>query len=177
MNKKYFNWDTITSMSMKIATQIRKSNWRPDYVVGLTRGGLVPAVLLSHELDIPCETLKVSLRDNKINEKYNDSYTKGIAELESCAWMAEDAHAGKKILIVDDINDTGDTLLWIKKDWKSMCHPYDSVWDSVWANNVRVAVLHNNTPSKFSDVTYVASEINKEENPMWIVYPWEFDNV
>ena len=165
MNKKYFNWDTITSMTMKIASQIRKSNWRPDYIVGLTRGGLVPAVLLSHELDVPCETLKVALRDGKEGEMAESNY-----------WMAEDAYEGKNILIVDDINDTGDTLLWIQEDWRNGHYPFTDRWDSVWGNNVRVAVLHNNASSKFTDVTYVASEIDKDKNPMWIVYPWEKDD-
>ena len=163
MNKKHFNWNTITSMTMKIASQIRKSNWRPDYVVGLTRGGLIPAVLLSHELDIPCETLKVALRDGDENE--------------SNYWMAEDAHEGKNILIIDDINDTGDTLLWIQEDWRNAHYPGNDRWDSIWGDNVRVAVLHNNAPSKFVNVTYVASEINKNKDPQWIVYPWEKSNV
>ena len=165
MNKKRFNWDTITSMTMKIASQIRKSNWRPDYIVGLTRGGLVPAVLLSHELDVPCETLKVALRDGKEGEMAESNY-----------WMAEDAYEEKKILIVDDINDTGETLLWIQEDWRNSHYPFTDRWDNVWSDNVRVAVLHNNAPSKFTDVTYVASEIDKDKNPMWIVYPWEKDN-
>ena len=122
MNKKHFNWDAITSMTMKIASQVRKSNWQPDYIVGLTRGGLMPAVLLSHELGIPCETLKVALRDGEIQE--------------SKTWMAEDAYDGKKILIVDDINDTGNTLLWIQEDWRSSCYPGNDRWEDVWGNNV-----------------------------------------
>jgi len=161
MNKKHFNWDAITSMTMKIASQVRKSNWQPDYIVGLTRGGLMPAVLLSHELGIPCETLKVALRDGEVQE--------------SKTWMAEDAYDGKKILIVDDINDTGNTLLWIQEDWRSSCYPGNDRWEDVWGNNVRVAVLHDNMPSKFSNVTYVASEIDKARDPVWIVYPWEKD--
>ena len=159
MNKKYFNWDTITSMTMKIASQIRKSNWRPDYIVGLTRGGLVPAVLLSHELDIPCDTLKVALRDG---DEQEHNYA-----------MAEDAYNGKKILIVDDINDTGETLLWIQEDWRNGVFPGNERWEDIWGSNVRVAVLHDNMPSKFQNVTYVASEINKNKDPQWIVYPWE----
>ena len=87
--------------------------------------------------------------------------------------MAEDAFDGKNILIVDDINDSGATLSWIKEDWPSGCLPNDSAWDSVWHNNVRFAVLVNNAVSGFKDVDYVGTEINKQETPCWVVFPWE----
>ena len=89
--------------------------------------------------------------------------------------MAQDAYDGKKILVVDDINDTGNTLLWIQEDWRNSCYPGDERWEDVWGSSVRVAVIHDNMPSKFSSVTYVASEINKDREPIWIVYPWERD--
>jgi len=79
-----------------LARQISLSDWRPDYIVGLTRGGAIPAVMLSHYFGIPCETLKVSLRDG--------------GSCESNLWMAEDAYEGKNILVVDDINDSGATI-------------------------------------------------------------------
>ena len=43
--------------------QMDNSQWRPDIVVGLTRGGLVPANMISQYFDVPLETLKVKLRD------------------------------------------------------------------------------------------------------------------
>ena len=158
-DKTYFEWNDIQEMTRRVGDQIKRSNWQPDYIVGLTRGGLVPAVILSHYLGVPCETLKVALRDEE--------------ETESNYWMAEDAYKDKNILIVDDINDTGDTLLWIQEDWRNGYYPFTDRWDSVWGSNVRVAVLHNNASSKFTDVTYVASEIDKSIEPTWIVYPWE----
>ena len=108
MTKKvYYTDKQIDGMVHDIIRQMNNDNWMPDYVVGLTRGGLVPALKISHYLGVPMETLKVSLRDN------------GVAgeACESNCWMAEDAYDGKHILIVDDINDTGATLNWIKKDW------------------------------------------------------------
>jgi hypoxanthine phosphoribosyltransferase len=162
---KYYVFNIIRDMI--------KDNWRPDYIVGLTRGGLVPAVLFSQYLDVRMETLKVSFRDGE--------------ECETNLWMAEDAigctpegstsrydpYHRKNILIVDDINDSGRTLQWIKDDWRSGAFPNDSVWDTVWGYNVRVAVMINNTASEFKDVDYVGKEINKNEHPEWCVFPWE----
>jgi hypoxanthine phosphoribosyltransferase len=80
----------------------------------------------------------------------------------------------KNILVVDDINDTGATFDWIKKDWQSGCLPNeDSAWNSVWSKNVRFAVLTNNLSSKFDEVSYYSKEVNKAEEDVWLVYPWE----
>jgi hypoxanthine phosphoribosyltransferase len=119
------------------------------------------------------ETLKVSLRDN-------------TSLPESNLWMAEDAYGHpvydpmcgdngrKKILIVDDINDSGATLNWIRQDWQSSCFPKDERWKDVWGNNVRVACLYDNESSKSKlDVTYSAVSINKANKDVWIVFPWE----
>ena len=89
--------------------------------------------------------------------------------------MPQDALDGKKILIVDDINDTGDTLSWIKEDWNNSCKFYEKGKSPEinWEENVRFAVLIENEPSNFGGVDYVSKFINKNENPQWIVYPWE----
>lgn len=176
IKKKYYEYLHIHEMVNKIAWQMYKDNWRPDYIVGLTRGGLIPAVVMSNTLGIPMETLKVSLRDSD-------------TESESNLWMAEDAYGyggsfegkpifdeykQKKILILDDINDTGATLDWIIQDWQSSCLPNSTHWADVWGNNVRFAVLIDNLSSNFSRrVEYTAKEINKAEDDSWIVFPWE----
>lgn len=178
IKKKYYEYLHIHDMVSNIVSQMYKDNWRPDYVVGLTRGGLIPAVIMSNIYHIPMETLKVSLRDSDTGPESN-------------LWMAEDAfgqvvdHAvedrkvkvhgtRKNILILDDINDTGATLDWIVNDWQSSCLPNDPLWDEVWGNNVRFAVLIDNLSSNFSrKVDYSAKEINKAEDDSWIVFPWE----
>jgi hypoxanthine phosphoribosyltransferase len=139
---------------------MNKDNWQPDYIVGLTRGGLVPANMLSQYLDIPMHTLKVSLRDDNFDPESN-------------LWMAEDAYEGKNILVVDDINDTGTTLNWIKEDWPSGCLPNDERWESTWGTNVRFAVLVDNQDSKFHNIDYSGIDINKAEEDVWVVFPWE----
>ena len=173
MNKIYYTWQDVEHQTQEILRQLQKDAWQPDYVVGLTRGGLVPANLISQYLECPMETLKVSLRDDAIQPESN-------------LWMAEDAYGHevydpmcfgdgrKKILIVDDINDSGATLNWIKLDWMSSCMPVDRRWDEVWDNNVRVAVLVDNEASASElNVRYSAVDLNKAEQDVWIVFPWE----
>jgi hypoxanthine phosphoribosyltransferase len=80
----------------------------------------------------------------------------------------------KRILIVDDINDQGTTINWIKQDWQSGCHPSDERWaDEIWGNNVRFAVLTHNFSSHFKDPDYYVWTVNKAEEDCWLVYPWE----
>lgn len=157
----------------KICRDITVDNWKPDYIVGITRGGLIPAVMISHYFNIPCHTLNVSLRDN-------------IDFCESNCWMSEhalgynsetgspDDSLKKKILIVDDINDTGNTINWIKNDWRSTCLTYNKEWDTIWGDSVRYAVIVDNLSSESTvPVSYHGMEINKSEEDIWINFPYE----
>lgn len=178
MKRKTLSNHDVHKMTMDIIRHMSLINYIPDYVVGITRGGLFPALLISQYYNKPMNTLRVSLRDHP--------------ETECNAWMPEDAFGyiptderdlsktrwditkRKNILIVDDINDTGATLEWIKKDWQSSCLPEEKdAWNSIWHHNVRFAVLVNNEASKFSRIDFCSSYINNVEYPQWIEFPWE----
>ena len=177
MKKLVLDNKEVRLLASKICRELSGSTWKPDYIVGITRGGLVPAVMISHWFNIPCNTLKVALRDNQ--------------DAESNLWMAEDAFgyhrtdlpepAGsnptlrKNILIVDDINDSGATFDWIVKDWQSGCFPQETeTWNTVWNRTTRFAVLVDNLASDARlPVDYAGSEINKAEEDVWIDFPWE----
>lgn len=77
MKKVYYSWQQVQGAVLDIARQLNEDNWRPDYIVGITRGGLIPANLLSQYTGTKMHTLNVSLRDG--------------GESESNLWMAEDA--------------------------------------------------------------------------------------
>jgi uncharacterized protein len=160
MNKLILSNKDFKNHIAKICRDIALSEWIPDYVVGLTRGGLLPAVMISHYLNIPMQSLDVSLRDG--------------GDCVSNLSMAEDAFEGKNILIVDDINDQGSTLNWIMNDWPSGCFPDDERWQHIWNQNVRFAVVVDNLSSNCNaTMDYVGIEINKAENDVWIEFPYE----
>ena len=180
MNKRYSIGD-IKNAVQEILRQMHLDNFRPHYVVGITRGGLLPAKMISHYLKVPMYTLDISLRDN----------VQGGPE--SNLWMPCDAFGAlnpedvpvfknrwdvtkrKNILIVEDINDSGATLNWIKQDWSGGCLPGSHGWDTVWNNNVRFAVMCEKTHTNFADVNYAWQTIDTSEEDTWIVFPWEYD--
>ena len=63
MKKVYVSWNDVQRQVQELVRQMWLDRWTPDYVVGITRGGLVPANLISQYLDCRMETLQVRLRD------------------------------------------------------------------------------------------------------------------
>lgn len=179
MKKLILNDQEYKGLVTNICREIAISDWRPDYVVGLTRGGLLPAVMISHYFKIPCHALKVSLREE--------------AGCETNCWMAEDALGvvpyenkdsyssrwdiayRKNILIVDDINDSGETLNWIINDWQGSSFPKEqTAWNAVWGKTTRFAAVVDNLASGCKvKMNYIGMEINKLENDVWIEFPYE----
>ena len=148
IKKHYYSWQDIEAMCMTIVTDMYTSGYKPDYIVGITRGGNIPATIISNMLDVPCEAMKVSFRnDDRVDKDF---------------WLSELVQE-KNILIVDDINDTGATFEWIKNDWmlENILH------------KVKFATLTENIASNFGDVSYHVHEVNKSEEDVWLVYPWE----
>jgi hypoxanthine phosphoribosyltransferase len=143
--KTFQTWVDINTMICNISEKIKKGNWDPDIIIGITRGGLIPAVILSNLLDTRMRTWKISLRDEGI--------------IDPCPLNTEEIK-NKKILIVDDLNDTGQTLATIQ----------DILGE---VPNIRYAALIENKSSLFKNIDYYSQEIDKSIDDSWIVFPWE----
>ncbi|MAD12042.1 MAG: hypothetical protein CMC04_04905 [Flavobacteriaceae bacterium] len=144
--KKTFDINQMKTALSKITKQIYNSNWMPEIILSVNRGGCVPGIYLSHEINIPHKVIDVQLRDSK-NKPNLDILEYSINKYDS-------------ILIIDDINDTGATFDLIHKNIKAT------------NKDIRYAVLVDNTSSNFK-TQFKGTIIDKSKNPIWIVFPWE----
>lgn len=150
------DYDQITFLEAidDLVKQIKSVNWKPDYIVGIVRGGAVPAVYLSHKLKIPVQMIHWSSRDD-LN-----------CGNESNCFIPEDINCGKRILLVDDIVDGGDTIREILADWDS------SIRQALVVENIRIAALVYNT-AQDTKVDFFHTKVDRNEDNRWFVFPWE----
>lgn len=133
-----------------IAGLLEADVWKPDFLVGIGRGGLVPAVYLSHRTALPLLTVDHSTGDRGFGAELLDKLATKIAQ-------------GLNILIVDDVNDSGGTINFLRA-------AIEAKVDS--PERLRVAVLVHNIRSK-ARAEYHGSEIDRDEDKGWYVFPWE----
>lgn len=156
MEKSYLSYADIHQQTKSLAFKIHASNWMPQVIVGLSRGGMLPATLLSHNWRLPVKAFNLSLRDQSEFEP------------DQAAWLPQTISQGKRVLVVDDINDSGATINWIKQDWQSRLVNTPGEF----SDHVRFAVLLNKHTSQ-TQVDYCAREIPADHSHTWWVFPWE----
>ena len=143
--RRVIEWDEFDELVSSIASQIPDEE-SPHAIVGLTRGGLVPAVRLSHMYNAKLFCLNISLRDGMVDDSEFD-------------WdLLEDY---SRVLIVDDINDSGKT--------------FNTVLDKCYHNLIpgaKFCALLEKETSSFK-TAYSGEVINKGQEKDWIVFPWE----
>lgn len=152
MNKKFrceiISWHRMYRLTRQLALKIKRAGFRPDLVVAIARGGYVPARIL-------CDFLKITnLTDMRVEHYGAGAQRKKYAKL--AVPLGIDAH-GKKVLVVDDITDTGDTLEIALNHIKSFA-----------PQAVRTAILLHKKQSPIVPDFY-AKKIIKNR---WIIYPW-----
>jgi hypoxanthine phosphoribosyltransferase len=133
-----------------LAGQIAKTAWQPSFLIGIGRGGLVPAVFLSHATGLP--TLSVD---------YSSQVPDFAAE--PLLKLARRTQQGEHLLFVDDINDTGRTIVHLRAVLADA---------GAMQSNIRFATLIDNIRS-LARVEYAARVIDRTVTKDWFVFPWE----
>jgi hypoxanthine phosphoribosyltransferase len=150
-------WEQLAEGSADIVTQMAIHGWSdPEYIVGLTRGGLVPAVSISHITNIPM-----------IAVNYSSVAGRGDNRNHANALPAIYGHTvsgtGKQpempeLLIVDDICDSGQTM-------KEVFDHYSNQGHRVWTASLYYKEGAVITPDFYWQKI-------PEESP-WIIFPFE----
>lgn len=139
----------IYNYLVEIATEIKKRNLKIDSIVGISRGGLIPARFLSDLLLIP--DIKI------ISAGFYAGPNIRMEKPTIHSSIPEDEVKNRNILLVDDVADTGETLEAVRR------HLIDK-----GARNVYTAVIYVKPWNKAKIDFY------SQETDAWIIFPWEF---
>jgi hypoxanthine phosphoribosyltransferase len=145
VEKLFYSWQEYDKDILLINSKIHDSSWFPEHIVGIKRGGLVPAVSLSHLFKVPLNIISYQSRDG------DNMDLRGLLELP----------IDSRILLIDDICDTGETFEAIKKEIKQNYL------------NIKFCSLFYNIRQNIT-VDYFARKIDREKDSSWVVFPWEF---
>lgn len=156
MSNALVNWIDVEQAANRIVHMMFADKWNPDYLVGVARGGLPLATIISYRTGIPLVTLDAS-------RSSPDGF-------ECLAFAGEDAAISKKkILVVDDVVKTGGILNTLVDDWQSSTA--NKEWDGVWNNNVRFACMFEYSNNDFDYVVdYSVHEVYSDQEE--ITFPW-----
>ena len=150
MKKLWYPWDEMRRDVNTLCREIVLDKFDPCCIVGLSRGGPLPGVMMSHWLNKPFKPVKAALRDFPEWEDYLPRKT------------------DERVLIVDDICDSGETFTRMKNYIKGprMNQPLEL------PTEVRFASLWWNNECDF-EPHYYAQECAKDTEGIWIHFPWE----
>jgi hypoxanthine phosphoribosyltransferase len=140
-------WNQVYGMLLNLAEKIRKNGFDPDIIVGVSRGGWPPARVLSDLLDNP------NLANVKAEFYLGVAETKGEPVITQPVSMTV---VGKKVLIVDEVADTGKSLKLVKEHITGE-----------GAAEVKVATVY------YKPWSIVKPDYYEKETSRWIVFPWE----
>jgi len=140
-------WNQIYDMLLHMAEKIRHDGFKPDIIIGVTRGGWPPARVLS------------DLLDNPNLASVRAEFYLGVAETKGEPTITQPVSTeikGKKVLIVDEVADTGKSLKLVKE------HAIKQ-----GATQVKTATVY------YKPWSIIKPDYYEKETSRWIVFPWE----
>jgi len=140
-------WDEVYAMLLDLALQIRKSGFKADLIVGVSRGGWAPARIFS------------DLLENTRTANIKIEFYTGLAKTANKPIVTQpisDVITGKNALVVDDVSDTGESLKVALEHLVKM-----------GANSVKTVTIYYKPHSVFKPDYY--ADVTSD----WIIFPWE----
>lgn len=142
-------WDELYKIGEEVAEKIRRSGFQPDMIVGIARGGWFHARIMCDFLGV------VDLLSLKV------AHWGATATVDKKAKLLYPFNfdlSGRKILLIDDITDTGDSFI-VAREHLLKLNPED----------VKSATLYHIRGAKF-----VPDYYGREIEWVWVIFPWNF---
>lgn len=143
------SWKDIEDSIEQLIRKIKASGSLPDYIVGITRGGLIPLYFLANKLNINNVLTVSAIHFDKDGTRGDFSIT----------YLPQIDLKGKKVLLADDIADSGVTL-------KGVCEAMRTKYKGIDLKTVTIAL--DKTKSAFVPDYYAIEEKGEK-----IVFPWD----
>jgi hypoxanthine phosphoribosyltransferase len=140
-------WNQIYNMLLNLADKIKDSGFKPDIIVGVSRGGWPPARVIS------------DLMGNACLANVKAEFYLGVAETKKEPLLTQPVSmevAGRKVLVVDEIADTGKSLKLVKE------HIIQK-----GASEVKIATVY------YKPWSIVKPDYYEKKTSHWVVFPWE----
>jgi uncharacterized protein len=152
-SKHHILWHGIQFALTDLVNKLGDADFIPDAIIGIGRGGLIPATLLAYKLNVK-DIYNYSVRSyNDLDQRETIQVIQGL-----------DKHlTDKKLLVVDDLSDSGNTLSYIKQQLNQL---------HTTACDIKIATLFIKSKTSLIPDFY-SSEY---QNETWLVFPWETDD-
>lgn len=145
-------WENIDFLTQCLTDQIKKRSVKYDTIIALGRGGLIPGATLSYKLNI--KTLyNIGINTRQDKGKYIDTLV---------YQRPDKIEKGSKILVIDDINDSGRTFTAVHS---LLIRNYNVNSDDIlYASLIKREGSEFNNNTIFGNILYTTS---------WLVFPWD----
>lgn len=165
INKIFITAEQLMQDSVELARQILESDFRPDYIVGVWRGGTPVGIAVQETLDFfGVETDHISIRTSSYRgiEKQRSR-----VRVHGLSYLTKQIDADNSLLIVDDVFDTGSSVQAIVEKIHGRARKNAP-------DNIKVATTYYK-PTK--NKTKMTPDFFVHETAEWLVFPHEVDGL
>ena len=158
VDKIKYSYYEIHQLCMNNGQKLKRE-FKPDVILAIGGGGLIPSRILRNSLNVPIYVVSLSTYDEENN---------AIDVPRVIQWMDFSELKNKKILIVDEVDDTRKTLEFVINKL--------TIEEKISDLNLGVFVLHNKIKNKTinrHDLNISYYCIGQNVDDIWIVYPWD----
>ena len=139
------SWDQLYALLTDLARSIR-AQYRPEVIIGVARGGLIPARIAADLLDVPT----IGIIGVAFYEDMGQRMRSPIITQPLCVSVEK-----KRVLVIDDVADTGESLALVANEVKGRIE------------ELRTATIYRKPWARFTP------DFSARETDAWVVFPWE----